>query len=142
MGAGMVFLSALALILLPYVVVQGQELKKCKFNGKGIAVGEVAYQLTENCVELVCKHNGKKSLLVLQHIDGCTFIDTTTAAPTTPAVPKCDYTKFGSAHTMNLAANPKCDFHKTGVTAEEKQIILETHNMNELIWNDQLAEVA
>merc|ERR1719495_2641705 len=107
----MVFLSALALILLPYVVVQGQELKKCKFNGKGIAVGEVAYQLAENCVELVCKHNGKKSLLVLQHIDGCTFIDTTTMAPTTlPPAPKCNYKKmFGDTHTMALKRNKECE---------------------------------
>ncbi|CAL4085498.1 unnamed protein product, partial [Meganyctiphanes norvegica] len=140
--------------------------KKCVFNKKKIAVGEVAYKMEENCVELVCTKVGTKVMLTLEHIDGCSFIVTTTPAPTTPAKPKCNYKPFGEKHTMNLKRNKACKFHRSGVTEEQKQIILKTHNdlrtkiargqekqgnpgpqpkatnMREMVWNDQLAEVA
>lgn len=141
--------------------------KKCTFNGKRIAVNDVAFQMVENCVELVCTLNeDNKPRLFMRHIDGCSLIATTTPAPTTPSVPKCNYKQFGKEHTAMLKRNKDCKFHKTGVTEEQKQIILKTHNdlrtkiargqekqgnpgpqpkatnMRELVWNDQLAEVA
>ncbi|CAL4125549.1 unnamed protein product, partial [Meganyctiphanes norvegica] len=79
----------------------------------------------------------------------------------------CDYSHFGSNHTMNLPPNEECGaIHKSGVSEDELQIILQKHNefrakvangmetqgspgpqpsatnMKELRWNTQLAEVA
>jgi len=141
--------------------------KKCNWNGKKYAVGEVIYQMVENCVELICSQGVNKPIMKLTTIDGCGKKETTTQAPTTPAPPpKCNYKQFGEGHTMRLKKNKNCKFHKAGVTEEEKIIIVKTHNdlrtkiaqgkeksgapgpqpkasnMKEMVWNDQLAEVA
>ncbi|CAL4060377.1 unnamed protein product, partial [Meganyctiphanes norvegica] len=88
----------------------------------------------------------------------------------TATVPKlkkdCDYKSYGDLHTANLDKNCSCEVHKAGVTDEEKEQILKVHNdyralvasgdekrgnpgpqpsgsnIKELLWNDQLAEIA
>ncbi|KAK7071728.1 Peptidase inhibitor 16 [Halocaridina rubra] len=78
---------------------------------------------------------------------------------------ECDYRHFEDSHTMLLPPND-CMIHHTGVSEEDKKHILFLHNslrarvargeetegnpgpqppavdMRELVWNDQLAEVA
>ncbi|XP_064091708.1 uncharacterized protein LOC135205271 [Macrobrachium nipponense] len=90
---------------------------------------------------------------------------TTTKAPTTTA-PACDFSQFGSTHTMLLPPKATCTAHLSGVTDADKAIILATHNnhrvtiakgletrgdpgpqpaganIRELVWNDELAKVA
>ncbi|XP_068232458.1 uncharacterized protein [Palaemon carinicauda] len=77
----------------------------------------------------------------------------------------CDYSNFGESHTMLLPPND-CKIHETGLEEGDKEEILRLHNtlrakvargeetdgnpgpqppaanMRELVWNDQLAEVA
>ncbi|XP_064114200.1 uncharacterized protein LOC135220714 [Macrobrachium nipponense] len=77
----------------------------------------------------------------------------------------CDYSQFGPLHTM-LKPRSSCEIHKTGLDEGDKEEILRLHNnlrakvargeetegnpgpqppaanMRELVWNDQLAEVA
>ncbi|XP_068223924.1 uncharacterized protein [Palaemon carinicauda] len=89
-----------------------------------------------------------------------------TPVPTTSAAPSCDYSQFGSTHTMLLPPKASCVAHLKEVSAADQAIILATHNnhrakvaqgnetrgapgpqpaganIRELKWNDELAKVA
>ncbi|XP_066989603.1 CRISP/Allergen/PR-1-like isoform X2 [Macrobrachium rosenbergii] len=95
-----------------------------------------------------------------------TTVEPTTSKPPTPTAPTCDYSQFGSTHTMLLPPKATCTAHLSGVTDADKAIILATHNnhrvtiakgletrgapgpqpaganIRELVWNDELAKVA
>lgn len=87
-------------------------------------------------------------------------------APVAPVEEECDYGEIHADHTMLLPPNDECDVKKTGITDEDKELILKMHNelrakvakgneslglpgpqpsaarMHQLIWNEELAKIA
>ncbi|XP_042225482.1 uncharacterized protein LOC121868707 isoform X2 [Homarus americanus] len=138
--------------------------KKCMYNkGKYIA-GETVLNFPERCLDLICRKVTKnKSELAVQYKNNCTCSD-----PLDPGQEdgQCKYAKFTPDHSFCQPKNSDCGIKFGGVTNTEKKNILQVHNefrnkvargeeergspgpqpsaanMLELVWNDELAQVA
>ncbi|XP_045614786.2 CRISP/Allergen/PR-1 isoform X2 [Procambarus clarkii] len=137
--------------------------KKCVYNKQKYGAGTLVVKLSERCLYLVCRKTSVGSEVALQFISNCVCSDKADPGHVNGA---CKYAKITPEHSMCKQKNTTCGIKHRGVTEAEKTKILQAHNhyrakvawgkeergnpgpqppaanMKELIWSDELAQVA
>ncbi|XP_042873379.1 peptidase inhibitor 15-like [Penaeus japonicus] len=139
---------------------------KCVFNDRKYKDGNIVEEVASRCFDLVCHVTKRKKTVVAVPRTDCTCSDD--SAPPSPIERECsEYAQaFTPSHSICQPKNKACGINREGVNSEERELILREHNeyrakvakgdetrgspgpqpsaanMMELVWNQELADVA